>query len=253
MIKLKSPTEVEEIRRSAGLVADTLEYLRPHVQPGVTTRELDRLAEAFIRQAGGVPSFLGYRGYKYSICASVNDEVVHGLPGPRALKEGDVISIDVGVYRNGFHGDAARTFPVGPIRLDAQKLLDVTRESLMRGVAQVKSGARLGDVSAAIQAHAEHHGFSVVRSLVGHGIGRDLHEDPQIPNFGRAGVGVVLKTGMVLAIEPMVNAGGWEVETLEDGWTVVSADSSLAAHFEHTVAVTEEGPDILSLPTTRGR
>lgn len=253
MIRLKTPTEVEEIRRSAGLVADTLEYLGSHVQPGVTTRELDRLAEAFIRQHGGVPSFLGYRGYKYSICASVNDEVVHGLPGPRALKEGDVISIDVGVYRNGFHGDAARTFPVGPIRLDAQKLLDVTRESLMQGVAQVRSGARLGDVSAAIQAHAEHHGFSVVRSLVGHGIGRDLHEDPQIPNFGRAGVGVVLKTGMVLAIEPMVNAGGWEVETLEDGWTVVSADSSLAAHFEHTVAVTEDGPDILSLPTTRGR
>ena len=252
MIKLKTPAEVELIRQSAGLVADTLEYLGPHVQPGVTTRQLDKLAEAFIREHGGVPSFLGYRGYRYSICASVNDEVVHGLPGPRVLKEGDVISVDVGVYKNGFHGDAARTFPVGPIRLEAQKLLDITRESLMKGVAQVKAGARLGDVSAAIQACAESHDFSVVRSLVGHGIGRDLHEDPQIPNFGRAGVGVVLKAGMVLAIEPMVNAGGWEVETLEDGWTVVSADGSLAAHFEHTVAVTEEGPDILSLATTRG-
>lgn len=248
MIKIKTAAEVEKMRESAGLVAETLDYLAPLVKPGVTTGELDRLAEEFIRRHGGEPSFLGYRGYKYSICASVNDEVVHGLPGPRVLKEGDIISIDVGVYMNGFHGDSARTFPVGPVRLEAQKLLDITRESLEMGLAQVRAGNRLGDVSAAIQQHAEGHGFSVVRSLVGHGIGRDLHEDPQIPNFGRPGVGALLKPGMVLAIEPMINAGGYDVETLADGWTVVSADGSLAAHFEHTVAVREDnGPDILSV------
>lgn len=247
MIRIKGPAEIEKMRESAGIVAETLDHLAPFVKPGVTTRELDRLAEAFIRKNGGEPSFLGYRGYKYSICASVNEEVVHGLPGARVLKEGDIITVDVGVYKNGFHGDSARTFTVGPVRLEAQRLLDATRESLEMGVAQVRAGNRLGDVSAAIQQHAEGHGFSVVRSLVGHGIGRDLHEDPQIPNYGRPGIGALLKPGMVLAIEPMVNAGGYEVETLADGWTVVSADGSLAAHFEHTVAVTENGPDILSV------
>lgn len=246
MIRLKSPAEIERMRRSAGLVARTLDHLGGQIQPGISTEELDRLAREFIRENGGVPSFLGYRGYRFTICASINEEVVHGLPGKRRLKDGDIISVDVGVYQEGFHGDAARTYPVGTITPPAVRLLRVTRESLELGVARAVAGGRLGDISAAVQQHVEGNGFSVVRSLVGHGIGQDLHEDPQIPNYGRPGVGVVLRPGMVFAIEPMVNAGGWEVETLADGWTVVSADRSLAAHYEHTVAVTDNGPDILS-------
>jgi methionyl aminopeptidase len=247
MIRIKSPKEIEAMRGSARLVSRTLDEVAGHVRPGVTTLELDRLAMEFIRKNGGTPSFLGYRGYRHTICASVNEEVVHGIPGKRVLKDGDIISIDVGVLMNGFHGDSARTFTVGAVTAEAEKLLTVTRESLGRGIEQVRAGNRLGDVSAAIQAHVESHGLSIVRSLVGHGIGRDLHEDPQIPNYGQPGSGVVLKPGMVFAIEPMVNVGGWEVETLKDGWTVISSDRSLAAHFEHTVAVTENGPDILSL------
>lgn len=247
MIRIKSPDEVEKIRRSARLVSETLDYLAGQVRPGVTTLELDRLALEFIRRNGGQPSFLGYRGYRHTICASINEEVVHGIPSRRMLKEGDVLSVDVGAVVEGFHGDSARTFAVGRITPEAERLLRVTRESLDHGLARVKAGGRLGDISAAIQKHVEAAGFSIVRSLVGHGIGRDLHEDPQIPNYGRAGAGVLLKPGMVFAIEPMVNAGGYEVETLSDGWTVVSADGSLAAHFEHTVAVTEHGPDILSV------
>lgn len=246
MIRLKSPDEIEKMRRSAALVASTLDYIGGQVRPGVTTLELDKLALEFIRKHGGTPSFLGYRGYKYTICASVNDEVVHGLPGKRMLKEGDIVSIDVGVIMDGYHGDAARTFPVGKISVEAEALLRVTRESLEKGLARAIPGGRLGDISAAIQEHVEANGMSIVRSLVGHGIGQDLHEDPQIPNYGKPGVGVLLKPGMVFAIEPMVNAGGWEVETLNDGWTVVSSDHSLAAHFEHTVAVTENGPEVLS-------
>jgi len=247
MIRIKSPVELEAMRGSARLVSRTLDEVAGHVRAGVTTLELDRLAMEFIRKNGGTPSFLGYRGYRHTICASVNEEVVHGIPGKRMLKEGDIISIDVGVLMNGFHGDSARTFTVGAVTGEAEQLLKVTRESLGKGIEQVRAGNRLGDVSSAIQAHVESHGLSIVRSLVGHGIGRDLHEDPQIPNYGQPGSGVVLKPGMVFAIEPMVNVGGWEVETLKDGWTVVSSDRSLAAHFEHTVAVTENGPDILSL------
>ncbi|HEX7879345.1 MAG TPA: type I methionyl aminopeptidase [Candidatus Eisenbacteria bacterium] len=247
MIRIKSPSEVEAMRGSARLVSRTLDELAGHVKAGVTTLELDRLAMEFIRKNGGTPSFLGYRGYRHTICASVNEEVVHGIPGKRVLKDGDIISVDVGVLMNGFHGDSARTFTVGAVTGQAEQLLKVTRESLLKGIEQVRAGNRLGDVSSAIQAHVESHGLSIVRSLVGHGIGRDLHEDPQIPNYGQPGSGVVLKPGMVFAIEPMVNVGGWEVETLKDGWTVVSSDRSLAAHFEHTVAVTENGPDILSL------
>lgn len=247
MIRIKTPDEVEKIRRSARLVSETLDYLAGQVRPGVSTLELDRLALEFIRRNGGQPSFLGYRGYRHTICASINEEVVHGIPSRRMLKEGDVLSVDVGAVVEGFHGDSARTFAVGRINAEAERLLRVTRESLDHGLARVKAGGRLGDISAAIQKHVEAAGFSIVRSLVGHGIGRDLHEDPQIPNYGRAGAGVLLKPGMVFAIEPMVNAGGYEVETLSDGWTVVSADGSLAAHFEHTVAVTENGPDILSV------
>jgi methionyl aminopeptidase len=247
MIRIKSPAEIEAMRGSARLVSRTLDELSGHVRAGVTTLELDRLAMEFIRKNGGTPSFLGYRGYRHSICASINEEVVHGIPGKRQLKDGDIISIDVGVLMNGFHGDSARTFTVGAVTGEAEQLLKVTKESLGKGIEQVRAGNRLGDVSSAIQAHVESFGLSIVRSLVGHGIGRDLHEDPQIPNYGQPGSGVVLKPGMVFAIEPMVNVGGWEVETLKDGWTVVSSDRSLAAHFEHTVAVTENGPDILSL------
>jgi methionyl aminopeptidase len=246
MIRLKSPAEIEKMRASARLVARTLDYLGQQVKPGVSTLDLDRLALEFIRKNGGTPSFLGYRGYRHTICASVNEEVVHGIPGKKTLREGDIISVDVGVLMDGFHGDSARTFAVGTVTEEAERLLKVTEESLGKGIEQVRAGKRLGDISAAIQEHVENLGFSVVRSLVGHGIGRDLHEDPQIPNFGRPGVGILLKPGMVFAIEPMVNAGGYEVETLGDGWTVVSADGSLAAHFEHTVAVTDNGPDILS-------
>lgn len=246
MIRLKSPAEIEKMRASARLVARTLDYLGEQVKPGVSTLELDRLALEFIRKNGGTPSFLGYRGYRHTICASVNEEVVHGIPGKKTLRGGDIISVDVGVLMDGFHGDSARTFAVGTVTEEAARLLKVTEESLGKGIEQVRAGKRLGDISAAIQEHVENLGFSVVRSLVGHGIGRDLHEDPQIPNFGRPGVGILLKPGMVFAIEPMVNAGGYEVETLGDGWTVVSADGSLAAHFEHTVAVTDNGPDILS-------
>ena len=235
------------MRGSARLVSRTLDELAGHVRPGISTLELDRLAMEYIRKNGGTPSFLGYRGYRHTICASINEEVVHGIPGKRMLRDGDIISIDVGVLMNGFHGDSARTFAVGSVTTEAATLLDVTRESLAKGIAQVRAGQRLGDVSSAIQEHVEGKGFSIVRSLVGHGIGRDLHEDPQIPNYGQPGSGVMLKPGMVFAIEPMVNAGGYEVETLKDGWTVVSSDRSLAAHFEHTVAVTENGPDILSL------
>jgi len=247
MIRLKRPAEVEKIRRSAALVSQTLDYLSERIAPGVTTLELDRLALEFIRKNGGKPSFLGYRGYRHTICASVNDEVVHGIPSRRMLKDGDLISVDVGVYMDGYHGDSARTFGVGAVSADAEALMRVTRESLEKGLENVKADRRLGDVSAAIQQHVESHGMSVVKSLVGHGIGQDLHEDPQIPNYGKAGTGIVLKPGMVFAIEPMVNAGACDVETLGDGWTVVSSDHSLAAHFEHTVAVTENGPDILSL------
>lgn len=247
MIRIKTAGEVETMRASSRLVSRTLDELAGHVQAGVSTLELDRLAMEFIRKNGGTPSFLGYRGYRHTICASVNEEVVHGIPGKRTLREGDIISVDVGVLMNGFHGDSARTFRVGRVSPEAESLLAVTRESLARGLEQVKAGNRLGDVSSAIQEHVESQGFSVVRSLVGHGIGRDLHEDPQIPNFGQPGSGVVLKPGMVFAIEPMVNIGGYEVETLKDGWTVISSDRSLAAHFEHTVAVTDGGPDILSL------
>ena len=247
MIRIKSASEIESMRGSARLVSRTLDELAGHVEQGISTLELDRLAMEFIRKNGGTPSFLGYRGYRHTICASVNEEVVHGIPGKRILKTGDIISIDVGVLMNGFHGDSARTFTVGAVTPEAENLLKVTRESLGKGIEQVKAGHRLGDVSAAIQAHVESRGLSIVRSLVGHGIGRDLHEEPQIPNYGQPGSGVMLKSGMVFAIEPMVNAGGFEVETLKDGWTVVSSDRSLAAHFEHTVAVTENGPDILSL------
>ena len=230
------------------MVASTLQLMRREVRAGVTTSELDRLAEEFIRSQGGRPSFKGYRGFPASICSSVNDQVVHGIPGPRELKDGDIVGIDVGVELEGYHGDAAWTFPVGEVSDEAKRLLQVTREALAMGIAQARPGGRIGDISHAVQSHVEAAGFSVVRELVGHGIGREMHEEPQVPNYGPPGRGPRLMVGQVLAIEPMVNIGGAEVVTGSDGWTIATRDGSLSAHFEHTVAVGATGPVILSDP-----
>jgi len=249
VVYTRNPSEIDAIRAAAQLVARTLEMLGREVRPEVTTGELDRLAETFIRDHGGRPAFKGYRGFPASICPSVNDEVVHGIPGSRGLKEGDLVGIDVGVEMDGFYGDAAMTFPVGRVSDEALRLMQVTREALMLGIAQARAGQRIGDISHAIQSHVERHGFSVVRSLVGHGIGREMHEEPQVPNYGPPDRGPRLMAGQVLAIEPMVNVGGPEVVTKDDGWTVVTKDGSLSAHFEHTVAVGTDGADILSAAT----
>ena len=246
MVYLRDPSEIERIRTSAQLVARTLEMLGREVRPGVTTGELDKLAETFIRDHGGLPAFKGYRGFPASICPSLNEEVVHAIPGARELRDGDVIGIDVGVEKDGYFGDAARTFAVGAVSPQAETLLRVTGEALARGIAQAAPGNRIGDISHAIQSHAEKHGFSVVRELLGHGIGRQMHEEPQVPNFGPPDRGPRLMAGQVLAIEPMVNVGRPDVLTQTDGWTVVTKDGSLSAHFEHTVAVGPEGPEILS-------
>jgi methionyl aminopeptidase len=233
--------------RAAGeIVAGAHKRVREFLKPGVTTAELDREIESTIRDMGGVPAFKGYRGYPAASCLSVNEEVVHGIPGRRVLREGDIIGVDIGVKADGFYADAAQTLPVGGIAAEAARLLRVTKEALYLGIERARAGNRLGDVSHAIQSHVESAGLSVVRSLVGHGIGRSMHEDPQVPNYGRAGEGALLKAGMVLAIEPMVNAGTHEVEILDDKWTVVTADGTLSAHFEHSVAVTESGPSILT-------
>lgn len=248
MVILRTPAEIEQMRRAGSLVGQVLERLREHVAPGVSTRELDAIAENMIRSRGGVPSFKGYRGYPASICASVNNEIIHGIPGDRMLVDGDIVSIDCGAMLGGYHGDAAMTFPVGPVSAEAEKLMTVTREALNAGIAMARPKMRLGDVGNAIQRYVEANGFSVVRDFVGHGIGRHMHEDPQIPNFGPAGMGMRLRTGMVLAIEPMVNAGGHEVVVMDDGWTACTRDGSLSAHFEHTVAITDDGPEVLTLP-----
>lgn len=248
MVYLRDRQEIEAIRASARLVARTLQMLTEAVKPGMTTAELDRLAEEFIRTHGGRPAFKGYRGFPASICPAVNEEVVHGIPGERRLKDGDIIGLDVGVEMNGYFGDAAVTVPVGKVPDQAAELLRVTREALMAGVARAKAGNRVGDISHAIQTHVERHGYSVVRSLVGHGIGREMHEEPQVPNYGPPDRGPRLMAGQVIAIEPMVNVGGADVVTQPDGWTVVTKDGSLSAHFEHTVAVGGDGPEILSEP-----
>lgn len=248
MVILRTPAEIEQMRRAGSLVGQVLEKLREHVAPGVSTRELDAIAENMICSRGGVPSFKGYRGYPASICASVNNEIIHGIPGDRMLVDGDIISIDCGAMLGGYHGDAAMTFPVGPVSAEAEKLMTVTREALNAGIAMARLKMRLGDIGNAIQRHVEANGFSVVRDFVGHGIGRHMHEDPQIPNFGPAGMGMRLRTGMVLAIEPMVNAGVHEVVVMDDGWTACTRDGSLSAHFEHTVAITDDGPEVLTLP-----
>ena len=253
-IILKAPWEVEILRRSNRLVAETLQELARRVRPGTTTLELDRFAEAFLRERGARPAFKGYRDYPFTLCASVNEAVVHGFPSARPLREGDILSLDMGAVVDGYYGDAAVTLPVGRITPEAERLLTVTRECLERAVRAARPGGRLADISQAVQEHAEANGFSVVRVFVGHGIGKALHEAPQIPNFVDAGQGrgPILKPGMVLAIEPMINAGGPDVKVLEDRWTAVTADGALSAHFEHTVAITETGPDILTLSNGRG-
>lgn len=246
MIILKSRQEIEKMRKSNVLVAAILEELKKKIRPGVKTIELDRLSEEMALKRGARPAFKGYRGYPYSLCTSVNSEVVHGMPSERELKEGDIVSLDFGILNDGYYGDAAVTVPVGEIAPAAKRLLRITEEALYRGIAEVRAGNRIGDISAAIQGHAEAAGFSVVRDLVGHGIGKNLHEDPQVPNYGSSGRGIELKPGMVFAIEPMVNEGTYRVDILRDGWTVVTADGKLSAHFEHSVAITENGPVILS-------
>ncbi len=246
MITLKSPKEVGLLRESNRIVAEILTSLREHIRPGVTTEELDRLAEELARKKGAIPAFKGYNGYPASLCVSVNEQIVHGIPGPRRLKEGDIVSLDMGVRYNGYYGDAAITVPVGAVSNKAKKLLDVTKGALEKAIEAAVPGNRLSDISYSIQSYVEGEGFSVVREFVGHGIGKKLHEDPQIPNYGPPHRGPFLKVGMVLALEPMVNAGTWEARLLSDGWTAVTADGSLSAHFEDTIAITDEGPLILS-------
>ncbi|MGI6684245.1 MAG: type I methionyl aminopeptidase [Bacillota bacterium] len=247
MITLKTDRQVELMREAGRIVAETHELLAKMIAPGVTTKELDQAAEEYIRSRGAIPAFKGYNGFPASICASINDEVVHGIPGLRKLQNGDIISIDIGAVKNGFVGDSAVTHPVGNVSADKLKLLEVTRESLMEGIKYAVPGNRLSDISHAVQAYVERHGFSVVRDYVGHGIGEKMHEDPQIPNFGRPGHGPRLEKGMTLAIEPMVNMGTYKVRTLLDNWTVVTQDGQCSAHFEHTIAITESDPKILTM------
>jgi methionyl aminopeptidase len=247
MIIRKSASEIELMQRAGRVVVDTLALIGDHVRPGATTAELDALADEFIRVHGGVPTFKGYRGYPASICTSPNDMIVHGIPGPYALEEGDILSVDVGVTLDGYVGDSSYTFAVGRIEPDAERLLEVCQDALAAGIEQCQPGGRLSDISHAIQRVTEENGYSVVRALVGHGVGRSMHEDPQIPNFGPPGRGPELAPGMVFAIEPMINAGGPDITVEDDQWSIRTADGSLSAHFEHTVAVTEEGPRILTL------
>jgi methionyl aminopeptidase len=246
MIVKKSPAEIDKMARAGEILVRTMDLLAGKIRPGVTTADLDAAAEKFIRSQGAVPAFKGYRGFPGSICASPNEMVVHGIPGRFKLSRGDVLSVDIGVVYDGWVADAARTFPVGDVSPVADKLLEVTRQSLFKAVVQCRPGNRLGDVGNAVQQHVEANGFSVVRSLVGHGIGRDMHEEPQIPNYGPAGKGVPLEPGMVLAVEPMTTAGRHSVRMGDDGWAIYSQDGSLAAHFEFTIAVTEDGPRILT-------
>jgi methionyl aminopeptidase len=246
MIILKSKSEIEKMAVACHIVAEVLEMLVRTVRPGLTTLELDALAEQGIRTRGGAPAFKGYRGFPNTLCVSLNEQVVHGIPSKRRLRSGDIIGLDLGAKWEGYYGDAAVTVPIGGIPSATEYLLTTAREALYLGVKEVSPGKHLSDISHAIQRHAETRGYSVVRSFVGHGIGTALHEEPQVPNFGPPGRGPRLKAGMVLAIEPMVNIGHADVEILDDGWTVVTADGQLSAHFEHTVAITDEGPQILT-------
>ncbi len=247
MIKLKSSAEIEQMKVAGDLVGRTHDMVAEEIRPGMTTLELDSLVERFIRDHSGIPSFKGFRGFPGSACISVNDEVVHGIPGDRVLAEGDIVSVDIGAIVDGWHGDAARTHALGEIPARTQELLDITQAALAAGIDNAQPGNKLGRISAAVQETAEAAGCGVVRQLVGHGIGREMHEEPQVPNFGSPTSGVTLKVGMVLAIEPMINLGTPEVKTLPDGWTIVTADGQPSAHFEHTVAITGSGPVITTL------
>lgn len=246
MITLKSNAEVARIEVACRIVSNVLEFLGAKIKPGITTLELDNLAGDYIAQSGAVSAFKGYKGFPANICTSVNDVIVHGIPGRQAVKDGDIISVDVGVKLNGYYADAAITFPVGKISAEAKRLLAVAEGALYEGIAKASPNNRLYDISGAIQKYVESNGFSVVREFVGHGIGSEMHEDPQIPNFGEAGAGPRLKPGMVFAIEPMVNSGTYKAEILEDGWTAVTRDGKLSAHFEHTIYIGESGPEILT-------
>jgi methionyl aminopeptidase len=246
-IHYRTAEEIEKIREANRIVAAALDRLGQILRPDITTMELDREAEMVIRDMGGRPSFKGYRGFPNALCVAVNDQVVHGIPGKTVLKEGDIIGLDVGVEKDSYYGDAARTLQVGETKDEAKKLIEVTREALMKGIGEIRPGARVSDISHAVQAHVESHGYSVVTAYVGHGIGSSPHEEPQVPNFGRRGRGPILREGMVLAIEPMVNIGGPDVTLMADGWTVRTSDGSLSAHFEHSVAVVRGGSDVLSV------
>ena len=246
MIFLKTQEEIELLRESNQLVGKTLGEVAKHIRPGISTLELDKIAEDFIRSNGGVPGFLGYGGFPNTLCISVNDEVVHGIPSSRRLEEGDVVSVDCGVVKNGFYGDSAYTFAVGEVSDEVKKLLQVTKDSLYKGIEQAVAGMRIGDIGYAVQSYAEANGFSVVRELVGHGVGKNLHEEPQVPNYGRRGQGCKLKIGMVIAIEPMINMGARNVFQMADGWTIKTRDHLPAAHFEHTLAIRKGEADILS-------
>jgi methionyl aminopeptidase len=245
-IVYKTSEQIDLIRISSLLVGNALATVAAMIRPGITTDEMDAVAEDYIRSNAGTPSFKNYKGYPKSLCISVNEEVVHGIPGKRVLKEGDVVSVDCGVFKNGYHGDSAYTFAIGPVSDEVEKLMKVTKESLFSGIEQAVAGNRLGDVSSAIQAHAEANNFGVVRELVGHGIGKRLHEKPEVPNYGKRGGGIVLKEGLVIAIEPMINQGKKNVKQLEDGWTITTADRLPSAHYEHTIAVQSGKADVLS-------
>ncbi len=244
---IKTPAEIESMRKAGRIVEEVLQAMQKLVRPGISTEELDQAAAELIRSRNATASFLNYRGYPKSICASVNEQVVHGIPGGRTLQDGDIVSIDVGAYFGGWHGDAARTFFVGKVAPEVQKLVRVTRECFFEGFHMARAGNRLGDISAAIQAHAEAHGYGVVRELVGHGIGRQMHEAPDVPNYGKPGRGIRLEPGMTLAVEPMINLGTARVQVLSDGWTVVTQDKRPSAHYENTIAITDGAPELLTL------
>ncbi len=245
-IHYKTPAEIKKLKKAGQVVAEILDLISENVRPGVTTKKLDDLAAEHLKKRNAKPAFLGYQGFPANICVSIDNEVVHGIPGDRKLVEGQIVSVDVGSIVGGYFGDSARSFAVGKIDDSAKKLLEVTRKSLQRGINLCRIGNRLGDLSAAIQQFVENEGFSVVRDLVGHGIGTKMHEEPQVPNFGEAGTGIEFKEGLVIAIEPMINAGKYQVRMLSDGWTIVTDDGSLSAHFEHTIAITSDGPEILT-------
>ncbi|GAB6099868.1 type I methionyl aminopeptidase [Halanaerocella petrolearia] len=246
MIIRKSKREIEIMKRAGEVVAKTHNMLAEEIEPGITTQEIDQLAEEFILDQGAKPAFKGYQGFPNTVCVAINEQVVHGIPSSNALESGDIIGLDIGAIVDGYYGDAAQTLAVGEVSSETEQLLEVTEESLFKGIEQVKSGNRISDISHAVQEYVEEYGYSVVRKFVGHGVGKKMHESPQIPNFGAPGRGPRLKEGMVLAIEPMVNIGTHKVKTLDDGWTVITQDRELSAHFEHTVAVTETGPQILT-------